>query len=45
MEKNLIQREEFNMKESRPYNVSVLINHHQDLEKILSSVVRSTMDV
>ena len=27
--------EEFNMKESRRYNVSVSINHHQDLEKML----------
>ena len=31
------------MKESRCCNVSVLINHHQDLEKMLSSVIRSQM--
>ena len=37
--------EEFNLKESRRYNVSVLIDHNQDLEKILSSVVRSTINV
>ena len=29
------QSEEFNMKESRRYNVSVLMNHLQDLEKML----------
>ena len=40
----LIQCEEFNMKESQ-YNVSVLINHHQGLEKVLLSVVRSPADV
>ena len=31
----VIQSEEFNIKESRRYNVSVSINHHQDLEKML----------
>ena len=44
MEKNwktVIQSEEFNMKESWCYNISGLINHHQDLERMLSSVVRS----
>ena len=49
MEKNilkskLIQSEEFNMKESQCYNISVSINHHQDLEKMLWSIVRSPMD-
>ena len=29
--KNVIQSEEFNTKESRRYNVLVLINHNQDL--------------
>ena len=29
------------MKESQRYNVSVLINHHRDFEKMLSSDVRS----
>ena len=33
------------MKESRRYNVSVSINHDQDLEKMLSSVVRTPMAV
>ncbi len=28
-EKNVIQSEEFNVKESHCYEVSVLINHHQ----------------
>ena len=37
--------EEFNMKESQRYNVSVLMNHHQDFEKMLSSVVRSSIDL
>ena len=36
---------EFNVKESRGYNVLVLTNHHQDSEKMISSVVRSPMDV
>ena len=35
----VIPSEEFNMKESRRYHVSVLINHHLDLEKMLSRVV------
>ena len=34
-------KNEFNVKESRRYNVSVLINHIQDIETIFSSVVRS----
>ena len=41
----VIQRVEFNMKESRHYNVSVLINHYQDFEKMLSSVAGSLMDI
>ena len=45
MKNNVIQSEESNMKENRRYNVSVLINHHQDLEKILSNIIRSSMDV
>ena len=48
MKKNwrkVIQSKEFNIKESGRYNVSVLINHHQDFEKMLSIVVRSLMDV
>ena len=49
MEKNLtnkvIQSEEFNVKENRCYNVLVLINHHQDLEKMLTSVVWSSVNV
>ena len=33
------------MKESRGFNVFILINPHQGLEKMLSSVIRSSMDV
>ena len=40
-----IQSEEFNVKESPHYNILVLINHHQDLKKMVSSVVRSPMNV
>ena len=43
--KNVIQSEEFNMKESRCYNVSVSINYNQDLKKMLSIVVRLPIDV
>ena len=32
MKNKVIQSEEFNMKESRHYNVSVSINYHQDLD-------------
>ena len=34
IEKQSNQSEEFINKERRRYNVSVLINHHQDMEKI-----------
>ena len=43
LKSKVIQSEEFNVKESRRYNVSVLIN--QDLEKMISSIFRSTTDV
>ena len=42
-EKQSNPREEFNMKESQCY-VSVSINHHQDLEKMLWNIIRSQMD-
>ena len=42
-EKKKIQSEKFDMKVSQ-YNVLVLINH-EDLEKMLSSVISSLMDV
>ena len=45
LKNKVIQREEFNMKKSRRYNVSVLINHHRDLEKMLSSIFRSPIDI
>ena len=45
MKNKVIQREEFNMKESQPFYVLVLINHHQGIEKMLSSAIKSTMDV
>ena len=32
MENTVIQREEFNVKESQRYNVSVLMNHLQDIK-------------
>ena len=40
----VIQREDINAKESQCHNVSVLMNHYQDIEKMLSSDVRSPMD-
>ena len=43
--KKVIQCEEYTMKGSRHYNILVLINHHKDLKKMLSSVVISLMDV
>ena len=43
MKNIVIQSEEFNMKENRCYNVPVLINLHQDIQKMLSSGVRSSM--
>ena len=45
LENKVTESEQFNMKESRRYNVSVLINHHQDLENMTLSVVISTMNV
>ena len=45
MKNKVIQTEEFDMKENQRYNVSVLINHHQNLEKMLSNVIISPMDV
>ena len=45
MKNEVIQSEEFNMKKSRRCNISILINHHQDLEKMLTSVIRSSMEV
>ena len=39
IEKQVIQGEEFDMNESQHYNVSVSINHHQDIEKMLWSVI------
>ena len=39
LKNKVIQSEEFNMKGSRCYNILVSINDHQDLEKMLSSVV------
>ena len=44
MKNKVIQREEFNVKESQRYNVSVLLNHHQDLEIMISSDFRSPID-
>ena len=43
--KNVIFSEEFNVKESQRYKVSVLINHEQDLEKMILRVVISPMNV
>ena len=44
LKNKVIQSKEFNMKKNRRYNVSVSINHHQDLQKVLRSIVRSPMD-
>ena len=33
LENKVIQSDEFIMKESRRYNVSILISHHQDFRK------------
>ena len=44
IENKLIHRKEFNIKQSQCYNVSVLMDHHQDLERMISSDVRSPMD-
>ena len=35
LKNKVIQREEFNVKESQHYNISVLRNHHQDLERMI----------
>ena len=40
----VIQSEEFNMKESRRCNVSILINHHQEEEQMLGNIVKSSKD-
>ena len=45
IENKIIEREEFNVKENQRYNVSVLINHHQDLDRMISSDVRSPIDL
>ena len=44
LKNKVIQGEESNMKESQRYNVLVLINHHQDEEKMSWSAIRSPMD-
>ena len=44
LKNKVIQREESYVKESQRYKVSVLMNHHQDLERIISSDVKSPMD-
>ena len=44
MKNKVTQREEFNVKEIQRYNVSVQMNHQQDLERMMSSDVRSPMD-
>ena len=43
LKNNVIQREECIFKESRRHDVSVLINHHQGFEKMISSDVRSDL--
>ena len=44
LKNKIIQREEFNVKENQRNIVSVLMNHHQNLEKLISSDVGSPMD-
>ena len=41
----VVQSDEFIKQDSRYYNVSVLIYHHQDFKKLISSVVGITIDV
>ena len=33
LKNKVTQREEFKVKESQRYNISVLMNHHQDLDR------------
>ena len=40
-----MQEEELNVKVSQRYNVTVLMNHHQELEKMISTDVKSLIDV
>ena len=44
LENKVIQSEEYNVKESRRYNISVSINHHQDLEKMKPKPQRYNVD-
>ena len=44
LKNKVIKSEEFNVKERQHYNISVLLNHHQDLEKMILSVIGSTID-
>ena len=44
LENKIIQSDGFIVKESQRYNVSVLINQHQDFKMMILSVVRSMMD-
>ena len=41
MKNKVIQSEECDPNESRRYNLSTFIYHHQDIEKILPNIVRS----
>ena len=41
LKNKVIQREEFNVKESQHYNASVLMNYHQDLERLIMSDIKS----
>ena len=44
LKNEVIEREEFNIKESQCYNISVLMNHHQDIEGMILGDIRSLMD-
>ena len=41
LKNKVIQKEGFNVKESQHYNVSVLMNHHQDQERMISIDIKS----
>ena len=45
LKNKVIQSEGFNLKQTRRYTVSVLINHHPDLKKMILHVIGSTIDV
>ena len=45
LKNKLIQREELNVKDCQRFNVSVLLNHHLNKERLISNDVKSPMDI